>query len=320
MLPPTLHNLTTDAAKKIAARVKESFFAEARRMKIDSNLEQNLVDIYVPLAATLRQVAQRQDAPLIVGINGAQGAGKSTLCRLLQIVLEQGFDQKVVSISIDDLYLTHAERCQLAEQKHPLLATRGVPGTHDVSLGLRLLSNFRHRQTIQMPVFDKATDDRRQQKDWRQVTGPFDLVLFEGWCVGARAETEETLAVPINILEREEDPDVSWRRYVNQKLNGDYRQLFAEIDFLVMLKVPDMESVMQWRGLQERKLALASGQQKEDKIMDAAALQRFIMHYERLTRNMLNEMPDRADLVLELSPEHQIDGVRINTPTPTGEV
>ena len=80
-----------------------------------------------------------------------------------------------------------------------------------------------------------------------------------------------------------------------------------------MLKVPGMESVMNWRSLQEQKLNASSNQQRQHKIMDAAALERFIMHYERLTRAMLDEMPDRAQLVLELNSEHQIDAVRLNT-------
>ncbi|WP_298036213.1 hypothetical protein [uncultured Desulfuromonas sp.] len=322
MLPPTLHNLTPGEVLAIAAKARDPFVAAAGQMQIDNNLEQELVDIYIPLAAALQRNACTHDGPLLVGINGAQGAGKSTLCRLLQTVLEQGWGRRVASLSIDDLYLTRAERRGLAKRVHPLLATRGVPGTHDVELGLRLLGalrQLRDGRRLTVPVFDKAIDDRLPKDEWRHVDGPLDVILFEGWCVGALPQPEEELSLPVNSLEREEDPDLSWRRYVNGQLREDYRRLFAELDVLIMLEVPGMENVLDWRGLQERKLASAAGQKKEHKIMDAAALRRFIMHYERLTRAMLAEMPGRADIVLKLNAGHRIDGVRINAPAPSGE-
>lgn len=318
MLPQALHELTTDDVNEIAVKCREPFLAAARLMAIDNDLDQDLVDIYIPLAATLKEKARHHDSPLVVGINGAQGAGKSTLCRLLQIVLEHGFDQHVTSFSIDDIYLTCAERKMLAQQVHPLLATRGVPGTHDIGLGLKLLSELRVLQAgqcLQIPRFDKAIDDLLRQEEWRQITGPLDLILFEGWCIGALPQSEEALAEPVNILERDEDPEMIWRRYVNRQLQEGYCHLFAELDLLIMLKVPGMESVMNWRSLQEQELNLSSSQQKHHKIMDAAALERFIMHYERLTRAMLQEMPDRAHLVLELNSAHQIYGVRLNMET-----
>lgn len=316
MLPKTLHNLTPDDVSKIATRISEPFLAATRMMKIDNDLVQDLTDLYIPLAATLKEKTERSDGPLVVGVNGAQGAGKSTLCRLLQVVLEHGFGQHVTELSIDDLYLTRVERKGLAQQIHPLLATRGVPGTHDVDLGIKLLKGLRKlkaSQNLKVPLFDKAIDDRLRQEEWRQVTGPLDMILFEGWCVGALPQPEEALIEPVNSLEREEDSDRAWRHYVNKQLQKGYLQLFDELDFLIMLKVPGMESVMNWRSLQEQKLTSVSGQKDNHQIMDTAALKRFIMHYERLTRAMLDEMPNRADLVLELNVEHQIDGVVINT-------
>jgi D-glycerate 3-kinase len=315
MLPANMHKLTTDEILAIANKTRASFFAGARRMRVDNDLEQALVDIYVPLAASLARQSQERGSTVVIGINGAQGSGKSTLCQLLQIILEEGFAKRVTTLSIDDIYLTSAERTVLAKDVHPLLATRGVPGTHDVALGLQLFSGLRKLQVgqkLDIPVFDKAIDDRLPTEKSRQVSGPLDLVLFEGWCVGAKPQREETLTVPVNVLEREEDPDQLWRHYVNEQLQGDYARLFAEIDCLIMLKVPGMSSVIEWRGIQERKLAQTSAQQGH-KIMDTAALQRFIMHYERLTKAMLTEMPDRAELVFKLNRKHQIEGVQINT-------
>ena len=316
MLPPTLHKLSPVEIKAITDKVREPFLASVDQLRIGSGLEQVLVDLYIPLAATLTRKAQNRDSPLLVGINGAQGSGKSTLCQLLQIVLKEGFSKQVATLSIDDIYLTLAERQTLAKEIHPLLVTRGVPGTHDVNLGLQLISAFRELrqgQQIDVPVFDKAIDDRLPRKKWQQVSGPLDLVLFEGWCVGAQAQTEEELAEPVNSLESDEDPDQSWRHYVNRQLQQEYNKLFNELDFLVMLKIPGMSSVMEWRGKQEHKLAQTTSH-GDQKIMDAKALQRFIMHYERLTRSMLTEMSDRADLVFEINANHQINDVQINTP------
>jgi len=313
MLPANMHILTADEILKIANRTRASFLAATKQMMLDNNLDQALIDVYIPLAACLAKQADDYRATRIIGVNGAQGSGKSTLCKLLQIVLEEGFAKRVTTFSIDDIYLTHAERETLAEKSHPLLKTRGVPGTHDVELGLQLLTDLRGieaGQSINIPVFDKSIDDRCPEKDFRQVTGPIDLVLFEGWCVGAKPQRDPALALPVNSLERLEDPEQVWRRYVNDQLENDYKRLFREIDFLIMLKIPEISSVMEWRSKQERKLAKASP--GGHKIMDTAALQRFIMHYERLTKAMLTEMPDRADLVLKLNRNQQIDGVLIN--------
>ena len=147
------------------------------------------------------------------------------------------------------------------------------------------------------------------------VETPLDIILFEGWCVGVKPQANEELRKPVNILEESDDPKAVWRSHVNKQLATDYANLFAAIDLLIMLEIPDMDCVSAWRGLQEKKLAAQSQRSDATKLMDKAALNRFIMHYERLTRSMLAEMPDRADLVFELNQSHQIDGVQINNRT-----
>ncbi|HEY9034312.1 MAG TPA: hypothetical protein VIN71_10275 [Pseudomonadales bacterium] len=270
--------------------------------------------LYLPMAAWIAD-RQRQ-GPLLLGINGGQGSGKSTLCRILQRLLEQGFGKHVAAISIDDLYLPRAERQQLASRVHPLLATRGVPGTHDVALAIDILSRLKQgsHERLQVPVFDKAMDDRAPAERWQQLQGPLDIILFEGWCVGAWPQRPAHLQQPVNSLEAEEDPDQHWRRYVNQQLAGPYRDLFALIDRLMMLKIPSMEHVFEWRLLQERKLreSLADQPEAARHVMSEQAVRRFIMHYERITRASLEEMPARADVVLELNDQHQVCRVNMN--------
>jgi len=243
-----------------------------------------------PVAAEIARRAETR-RPLLVGINGAQGSGKTTLCRFLEPLLaERGLT--AVTLALDDLYLTRAARQGLAANIHPLFATRGVPGTHDVALGNAVLDRLLAGQSAELPIFDKARDDRVAET--RRVAGPVDVVLFEGWCVGARPQPAAALTEPVNGLERDEDATGAWRRAVNRRLLTDYAGLFGRLDMLVMLKVPDFDAVRAHRRLQETKLGAGPA------VMDDAALERFLAHYQRLTQFMLAEMPARADVLVEI--------------------
>ena len=238
--------------------------------------------------------------PVLIGINGAQGSGKTTLCRFLEALLIE-HNLRTVTLSLDDLYLTRAERLALAAGEHPLFATRGVPGTHDVALGEVILDDLLAGRTAAVPRFDKATDDRAAVR--RMVGPPLDVVLFEGWCVGAVPQPAAALREPANALERDKDLDGAWRREVNRRLATDYAELFARIDLLVMLEIDGFEAVRANRALQECKLAASNPGGAA--IMDDAALDRFLMHYERLTRWMLAEMPSRADVVIPIGADQR---------------
>ncbi len=248
----------------------------------------------------------RPDAgALVVGLCGAQGAGKSTVAKTARDALEaRGL--RTVILSLDDLYLTRAQRTALARDVHPLLATRGPPGTHDVALGVALLASLKAGQDVVLPVFDKLADDRAPPQAWRQISGSADVVLFEGWCVGARPQPQALLGDPINALERERDADGAWRAYVNRALVKDYPAIFAGIDRLVMLRAPGFEVVAGWRLEQEAQTLAGS---RGGRGMDAGEIENFIQHYERLTRWMLDEVPARADLVLALDPDRTLCGV-----------
>jgi len=252
------------------------------------------------LPADYGEVVERTWAPLaeeiagtkarVIGINGAQGSGKSTACKFLKRLLaERGL--RAVTLALDDLYLTRAERQAMARDEHPLFATRGVPGTHDVALGEQALDALLAGRPATLPRFDKAADDRAGSV---AVEPPVDVILFEGWCVGAVPQPAPALRQPVNRLEAEEDPDGSWRREVNRRLATDYAELFGRIGWLVMLQVDGWEAVRANRARQERKLGAGPA------VMDEAALDRFLMHYERLTRWQLEEMPARADAVIAI--------------------
>jgi len=248
-----------------------------------------------PLADQIADLWVDDMRPLLIGINGAQGSGKTTLCRFLETLLIE-HNLRTVTLSLDDLYLTRAERLDLAEHEHPLFATRGVPGTHDVALGEAILDDLLAGRTAALPRFDKADDDRASVR--RMIEPPLDVVLFEGWCVGAVPQPAADLRQPLNALERYDDAEGVWRQEVNRRLATDYAEMFARIDLLVMLRIDGFEAVRGNRLLQEQKLAASNPDGTA--IMDEPALDRFLMHYERLTRWMLAEMPARADVVIPI--------------------
>lgn len=263
------------------------------------------------MTASLEIVAQAAagwlgPGPLILGICGSQGSGKSTLAR----GLIERLGVRAAALSLDDLYLGKAARAGLAREVHPLLATRGVPLTHDVALGCAILDGVKAGQPVRLPRFDKASDEPLPHAQWEAIDGPIDLLILEGWCVGAVAQAEADLAAPVNDLERAEDPDGIWRRAVNAALAGPYQALFARIDRLVLLAAPGFDVVRGWRTQQEADLrAMLAAQGRDAALaMTDAQIARFIQHYERITRAILQEMPDRADLTLRLGPDREVIG------------
>lgn len=237
--------------------------------------------------------------PRVVGICGAQGSGKSTLAAdLAQRLAQSGF--KVATLSLDDLYKTRAERVAMAREVHPLFATRGVPGTHDVALGLNTIAALERGEAAPLPRFDKGADDRAPLESWPLALAGTQVLIFEGWCVGARPEAD--VETPVNALEQVEDPQALWRAHANAALAGDYQDLFARLDLLVLLAAPGWEVVARWREQQEAELRERGG----SAVMSPDEVTRFIQHYERLTRWILQEMPDRADLTVRLGENREV--------------
>lgn len=256
-----------------------------------------------PLATTLAARHRALGRPLLVGINGAQGSGKSTLCRFVEALLAaRGL--AVATLSLDDLYLTRADRLRLAAAVHPLFATRGVPGTHDLALAERIIGALLGgRGDVAIPRFDKARDDRAPPAAWPRVAAPLDILLFEGWCIGATPQPKSALAAPINALEAAEDPETTWRAQVNTALGAGYARLFARLDRIVWLRAPDFGAVRDWRRLQEAKLRARAGPAAG---MDDAELDRFIAHFERLTQALATKVPAAGDIVFDVGRDHRV--------------
>lgn len=282
----------------------------------------------LPLAHRIIELRQRLGRPVLIGIHGAQGTGKSTLTLFLKEILSHHFGKATASFSIDDIYLTRVERQRLAGLVHPLFITRGVPGTHDVSLGQKVIDQLltaKPGDKTAIPRFDKARDDRAPRDRWPVFEGPVEVILIEGWCLGAAPEPEEALARPVNTLEAEEDPHAIWRSYVNECLKDSYRAFFDRLDFLVMLKAPSMACVLEWRTLQEHKLAARHANAPKEggsdegasslRIMSDEEVARFIMHYQRVTEHCLREMPGRADVLIPVGADHSLEAPQFREPS-----
>ncbi|MFE8071479.1 hypothetical protein QQM79_10500 [Marinobacteraceae bacterium S3BR75-40.1] len=265
--------------------------------------------LLIPMAAWLVQSQRRLSRPMIIGVSGSQGSGKTTLAQALQVVLRDSFAVSNCILSLDDFYLPQSDRLERARQVHPLLETRGVPGTHDITLLADTIAALIHptRQApVPLPHFDKGRDDRTDETLWTTIPPRPEIILLEGWCVGARQQSARDLNVPINDLEYKGDPGGHWRQFVNEQLAGPYQALFAKLDRLVYLKAPDWEAVKSWRWQQEVKLEKSQGGDYRADLLDVDRFAHFMAHYERLTRAMLEQLPREADIVLHLNHQQQL--------------
>jgi D-glycerate 3-kinase len=252
----------------------------------------------LPLAEKLANQKKQSSKPIVVGINGAQGSGKTTLTDLLVYLFDQYHQLHAVALSIDDFYLKRQQRIELAKTVHPLLKTRGVPGTHDIKLAQQVVQALTRGAVTNIPRFNKATDDRHTIENWDAETQHVDVIIIEGWCLGVGPQSEKALTEPCNQLEREEDTTAVWRNFINTKLKNEYAEFFSMIDIWIMLKAPSFDSVFKWRCEQEYKLRQEQGDRNQ--IMDAAGIERFIKHFQRITEHALTTLPQKVDYLFEL--------------------
>lgn len=244
------------------------------------------------------------DAALAAGkvfaIAGLQGTGKSTLSlQLARLGEERGL--RVVPLSIDDFYLGHAERARLGREIHPLCATRGVPGTHDPALACAVIDALAQGRPTALPRFDKIADDRLPESAWPRV-GHADLVVLEGWFLKVPPQAPAELEDPINRLERQEDPDGTWRRWSNDCLARDYPPLWERLPQLWFLQGPGFDIVPKWRWQQEQTL---QAQHPDRKAMTHPQVLRFVQFFERVSRQAMQTLPAIADRTVRLDAGRQ---------------
>ena len=283
---------------------KEKVFGKSKAEKITI-----LKKFYIPMSFWIERKYKKKGKTLFLGVSGGQGSGKTMVTEILKIILKKFFKRQIHVNSIDDFYKTLEERNKMSNKIHSLFKTRGVPGTHDINL-VKKFFNFIKKEKfrkIKLPKFEKARDDRLKKKYWYSVKKKPEIVILEGWCVGAKPQTNSLIRKPINILEKYEDRDLIWRKYVNEKLKKEYKKLFAMIDYFIFMKIPNFNMVFKWRFLQENKLKKKSHLKK--KTMSSHEIKRFIMFYQRITLQMTKDLSKSASVVMFLKKNHEIKKV-----------
>ena len=280
---------------------KEKIFGKSQSINIKS-LKKN----YIPMAFWIEKQYKKKNKTLFLGISGGQGSGKTTVAGILKIILKKFFRREIFVTSIDDFYKTYEDRKKISKNIHPLLKTRGVPGTHEVRLVKKFFHNIKKKKfrKFKIPKFDKSRDDRFKRKYWPKINKKPEIVIFEGWCIGAKPQTRYLINKPINDLEKKEDKNFIWRRYVNEKLKNEYKKIFSFINNLIFIKIPNFDVVFKWRLLQENKLRQKSYLKR--KIMSYNEIKRFIMFYERITLQMIKDLSKSASVVMHLKNDHEI--------------
>ena len=297
-------SLCFDKVKKDCLKFIKSQETKADKFK---NKERMIRSFLIPLCFWINNKADKKK-PYFVGLAGGQGTGKTTTSSLIKIILSKYFNLNVFKISIDDFYKTRKERISLSKRVHPMLLTRGVPGTHDINMMLNFFkkSKIKKFKRLKLPTFNKAIDDRFGKKYWYDLKKKPDVIIFEGWCVGAKSETNNTLRKTINLMEKTKDQNQIWRKYVNDQLKTKYKKLYSQLNCLIYLKAKNFSLLQKWRLKQERKLWIKSKKNSNTKIMSKADVLSFMQTYQRVTQNMFRYMPKYASIIINLNSDHQI--------------
>jgi len=285
-------------------------FIKSQETKVDKfkNKERMIKSFLIPLCFWISKKSDRKK-PYFVGLAGGQGTGKTTISNLIKIILTKYFKLKVFRISIDDFYKTRKERINLSKRVHPLLLTRGVPGTHDINMMLSFFKKAKIKKfrTLKLPTFNKVIDDRCSKKKWYKLKNKPDVIIFEGWCVGAKPEKNSSLNRSINLMEKKNDPKFIWRKFVNKQLRLKYKNLYSQLNCLIYLKAKNFRLLQKWRLKQESKLWLKSKRVSKNKIMNKKDVITFMQTYQRITENMFRTMPKFASIIMNLNSYHQIN-------------
>ena len=269
--------------------------------------------LWLPLAQQLDHQQRRLEHPLIQGILGGQGTGKTTLSKLLRFVLAE-LGHETVALSLDDLYLTYAARQELRQQDARLI-WRGPPGTHDIDLGLETLRALRSAgrgEQVSIPQFDKSLHDGQGDRVASIICDAPTIVLFEGWCVGAQPLASSVFDCDV-VCNDLPDPivtaaDRQFAKDCNQRLK-QYVPLWDFLDALVVLSPRDYRLSMQWRQAAEREIR-ATGKGG----MSDGAIAEFVTYFWKALHPQLFITPlthsSSADLVVYIELDHTVGELR----------
>jgi|GEM_PF-27379 len=206
------------------------------------------------IAPIIAQEKQKLGRPLILGILGGQGTGKSTVCELLVKILKREHRLNAITFSLDDLYLPLTEREYIRDYIDSRLDRRGPPGTHDIFLGLELFNQVSSgKYNIYIPRFDKKLHNGQGERiKPYKVSEKIDIVLFEGWFVGVRPiDFDQLKKQLVSIPDNEKD--IEFAKDCNRRLKN-YLPLWEQLDQLMILAPEHYSLSLQWRIEAEERL------------------------------------------------------------------
>lgn len=266
-----------------------------------------LWQLWLPLALKLLREQQSLQQPLIQGILGGQGTGKSTLTAILTVILGN-LGCRAIRLSLDDCYKTYQERKAL-QRVDPRLIWRGPPGTHDLELALSVLRQFHAGvDHLALPQFDKSAWEGAGDRTSSQQVKKADILLFEGWFVGVQPLPESQLLEQLNT---ENFPPISTesdRQFaldMNRQLEN-YLPLWQELDRLMILVPTDYRFSKQWRqdAEQQMKSQGKSGMTSEE-------INEFVDYFWKALHPLLFIEPllqdrEKVNLVVKINQNHSL--------------
>ena len=285
--------------KKLIDSIQNDFFKLTNKKLSKKQIEKKILPIFFFIFNSKRKKFL---------ISGSQGVGKTTILEILNKNFHKFFGKKILMLSLDDFYYDRAQREILSKTIHPLLMTRGVPGTHNTKEILNVIKKFsKSEYPIKIPIFNKLKDTRRRRK--RIINEKTDIIILEGWCCGSPPINKKYLQKNINILEKQFDKKLIWRNYYNNKLKNEYSELYKKFDKLIYFNAPSFSYVLKWRVKQEKN----SKKNKNTKQgMNKKEIAEFIQHYEKITKWMMKVLLKKANINILVEKNQNIKKIIFN--------
>lgn len=212
------------------------------------------------IASFILQNINSKQKPLIVGISGPQGSGKSFTTELVaQSLRSNGLG--VVEFSLDDVYSTHDEQLLLRATGNPLVYNRGLPGTHDIQLCQDIFQSLKAEKHTELPSYDKSLfqGEGDRAAGTKPVDPPYDVILFEGWMVGFVPLSDAELESRRNASIYASQISLENLKLINSKLADYETKIWSLFDLFVQLEAKDLKYIYQWRQQQENHLIQMKG-------------------------------------------------------------
>jgi len=267
-----------------------------------------LWDLWLPLGIKIASHRKSLSRPFIQGILGMQGTGKTTMSRILSLILQK-LGYRTLCLSLDDLYKTYSDRLVLTQQD-PRLIWRGPPGTHDIHLGLIIFDQvLQNKGPVNIPRFDKSAHGGAGDRTTPLVMADIDIILFEGWFVGVRPiEAKMFTHAPPPIIT---DQDRQFALDMNSQLSN-YLPLWEKLDSLIVLDPIDYRFSLAWRQQAERQMiaTFKSGMSDSDVVEFVNYFWRSL-HPELFIKPLVKSTA--VDLVIEINGDRSLGRVYNNT-------